>query len=97
MSAEVAGETNLVKETSPTCRADVSRSCVFVSSSTVPREISFTTKFKVYHTVVLATLLYGFETWTVYRRHGKSTTLISGVFAACSKSANMTKLQTRSC
>ncbi|KAL8563736.1 hypothetical protein ACOMHN_063504 [Nucella lapillus] len=35
------------------------------------RGISLKTKLKVYHAVVLTTLLYGCETWTVYRRHEK--------------------------
>ncbi len=33
------------------------------------REISQCTKIKVYTAVVLTTLLYGCETWTIYRRH----------------------------
>ena len=33
------------------------------------RGISLRTKLKVYQAVVLTTLLYGCETWTVYRRH----------------------------
>ena len=33
------------------------------------RGISLQTKIKVYRAVVLTTLLYGSETWTVYRRH----------------------------
>ncbi|XP_015780242.1 PREDICTED: uncharacterized protein LOC107358129 [Acropora digitifera] len=35
------------------------------------REISLENKLKVYRAVVLTTLLYGSETWTVYRRHEK--------------------------
>ncbi|KAL8566846.1 hypothetical protein ACOMHN_052244 [Nucella lapillus] len=35
------------------------------------RGISLKTKLKVYRAVVLTTLLYGCETWTVYRRHEK--------------------------
>ncbi|KAL9961518.1 hypothetical protein ACROYT_G030473 [Oculina patagonica] len=35
------------------------------------RGISLNTKLKVYHAVVLTTLLYGCETWTAYRRHEK--------------------------
>ena len=35
------------------------------------RGISLETKLKVYRAVVLTTLLYGSETWTVYRRHEK--------------------------
>ena len=35
------------------------------------RRISLETKLKVYRAVVLTTLLYGSETWTVYRRHEK--------------------------
>ena len=35
------------------------------------RGISLETKLKVYRAVVLTTLLYGSETWTVYRRHDK--------------------------
>ncbi|XP_072182293.1 uncharacterized protein [Diadema setosum] len=33
------------------------------------RGISLSTKLKVYCAVVLTTLLYGCETWTLYRRH----------------------------
>ena len=36
------------------------------------RGISLETKLKVYRAVVLTTLLYGLETWTVYRRHEKN-------------------------
>ena len=35
------------------------------------RGISLETKLKVYRVVALTTLLYGSETWTVYRRHEK--------------------------
>jgi len=35
------------------------------------RGISQRNKIKVYRTVVLTTLLYGCETWTIYRRHEK--------------------------
>ena len=35
------------------------------------RGISHRTKVKVYRAVVLTTLLYGCETWTIYRRHEK--------------------------
>nr|XP_054755561.1 uncharacterized protein LOC129261526 [Lytechinus pictus] len=35
------------------------------------RGISTTTKIKVYRAMVLTTLLYGCETWTVYRRHAR--------------------------
>ena len=35
------------------------------------RGISHRSKVKVYRAVVLATLLYGCETWTIYRRHEK--------------------------
>ena len=35
------------------------------------RRISHRTKVKVYWAVVLSTLLYGCETWTIYRRHEK--------------------------
>ncbi|KAL8575838.1 hypothetical protein ACOMHN_014843 [Nucella lapillus] len=35
------------------------------------RGISLKTKLKVYRAVVLTALLYGCETWTVYRRHEK--------------------------
>ena len=35
------------------------------------RGVSLETKLKVYRAVVLTTLLYGSETWTVYRRHEK--------------------------
>ena len=35
------------------------------------RRISHRTKVKVYKAVVLTTLLYGCETWTIYRRHEK--------------------------
>ena len=35
------------------------------------RGISETTKIKVYRAVVLTTLLYGCETWTVYSRHAR--------------------------
>ena len=35
------------------------------------RAISLETELKVYRAVVLTTLLYGSETWTVYRRHEK--------------------------
>ena len=35
------------------------------------RGISNRTKVKVYRAVVLANLLYGCETWTIYRRHEK--------------------------
>ncbi|KAL8595295.1 hypothetical protein ACOMHN_020048 [Nucella lapillus] len=35
------------------------------------RGISLKTKLKVYRAVVLTTLLYGCETWTVYRQHEK--------------------------
>ena len=35
------------------------------------RGISLETKLKVYQAVVLTTLLYSSETWTVYRRHKK--------------------------
>ena len=35
------------------------------------RGISLTTKLKVYRAVVLTTLLYACETWTVYSRHSK--------------------------
>ena len=35
------------------------------------RGISHLTKVKVYRAVVLTTLLYGCETWTIYRRHEK--------------------------
>ncbi len=35
------------------------------------RGISLNTKLKVYHAVVLTTLLYGCETWAAYRRHEK--------------------------
>ena len=31
--------------------------------------LSYETKLKVYHAVVLPSLLYGSETWTVYARH----------------------------
>ena len=34
--------------------------------------IRLDTKLKVYRSVVLPTLLYAYETWTVYRRHAKS-------------------------
>ena len=34
-------------------------------------EIKFDTKLKVYMAVVLPTLLYACETWTVYQRHAK--------------------------
>ena len=33
--------------------------------------MSLETKLKVYRAVVLTTLVYGSETWTVYRRHKK--------------------------
>ncbi|XP_076036009.1 uncharacterized protein LOC143021970 [Oratosquilla oratoria] len=33
------------------------------------REISLVTKLKVYRTIALTTLLYGCETWALYRRH----------------------------
>ena len=33
--------------------------------------IKLNTKLKVYKAVVLPTLLYAFETWTVYQRHAK--------------------------
>ena len=35
------------------------------------RGLSLATKLKVYHAVVLTTLLYASETWTVYSRHAK--------------------------
>ncbi|KAK3765640.1 hypothetical protein RRG08_063677 [Elysia crispata] len=35
------------------------------------RGCSLTTKLKVYHAVVLTTLLYASETWTVYSRHAR--------------------------
>ena len=35
------------------------------------RELSLTTKLKVYRAVVLTTLLYACKIWTVYRRHAK--------------------------
>ena len=35
------------------------------------RGISHRTKVKIYRAVVLTTLLYGCETWTIYRRHEK--------------------------
>ena len=35
------------------------------------RGITTQTKIKVYKAVVLTTLLYGCETWTVYKRHSK--------------------------
>ena len=35
------------------------------------RGISHRTKLQVYRAVVLTTLLYGCETWTIYRRHDK--------------------------
>ena len=35
------------------------------------RGITTDTKIKVYRAVVLTTLLYGCETWTVYQRHAK--------------------------
>ena len=33
------------------------------------REISLSTKLKVYHSVILTTLFFCCETWTLYRRH----------------------------
>ena len=33
------------------------------------KSISLSTKLKVYNTIVLPSLLYGCETWTLYRRH----------------------------
>ena len=35
------------------------------------RELSLITKLKVYRAVVLTTLLYACETWTVYSRHAR--------------------------
>ena len=35
------------------------------------RGLSLNTKLKVYHAVVLTTLLYASETWTVYNRHAR--------------------------
>ena len=39
--------------------------------------IGVKTKIKVYNAVVLPSLLYGCETWTVYSRHSKKTKLLS--------------------
>ena len=56
------------------------------------RGISLETKLKVYRAVVLTTLLYGSETWTVYRRHERSsTTSTSDAFATSVTSAGRTK------
>ena len=33
--------------------------------------VSIRVKGKIYHAIILSTLLYGAETWTVYRRHVK--------------------------
>ncbi|KAJ8026543.1 hypothetical protein HOLleu_31402 [Holothuria leucospilota] len=35
------------------------------------RGIRLTTKLKVYRAVILSTLLYAYETWTIYSRHAK--------------------------
>ena len=37
--------------------------------------VSIRVKGKIYHAIILSTLLYGTETWTVYRRHVKNATL----------------------
>ena len=42
------------------------------SSTWERRGISTITKIKVYNAVVLPTLLYGCESWTVYNRHAKN-------------------------
>ena len=56
------------------------------------RGISLETKLKVYRAVVLTTLLYGSETWTVYRRHERSsTTSTSDAFPTSVTSAGRTK------
>ena len=39
------------------------------------RSIRLTTKLKVYRAVVLTSLLYACETWTVYQRHAKKLNL----------------------
>ena len=36
------------------------------------RGITTETKIKVYKAVVLTTMLYGFESWTVYQRHART-------------------------
>ena len=38
--------------------------------------IRLDTKLKVYRSVVLPTLLYAYETWTVYQRHAKTLNLL---------------------
>ena len=62
------------------------------------RGISHRTKVKVYRAVVLATLLYGCETWTIYRRHEKQLHQFhSGVYAVSSTSAGRTRSRTPRC
>ena len=40
--------------------------------------IQLTTKLKIYKAVVVSSLLYGYETWTLYRRHIKQ---LAGAYA----------------
>ena len=56
------------------------------------QNVTLDTKLKVYRDVVLSSLLYGCETWTVYRRHLKQLILIKkGVIhqgSSCSSYSN---------
>ena len=43
----------------------------FEKDSVITTNVSIRVKGKIYRTIILSTLLYGAETWTVYRRHVK--------------------------
>ena len=54
--------------------------------------IRLDTKLKVYRSVVLPTLLYAFETWTVYQRHAKR---LNHFYTSCLRKLLKTKWQDR--
>ena len=55
--------------------------------------VTLDTKMKVYRTVILSSLLYGCETWAIYRRHLKGS--INVPFAPFSEYGGRTWLQTQ--